>query len=148
MEFYRYFTQIMPDFPMTHTLFLGKYDEDIVSFIQNFTDKNGWVFDTLAGEAFDIKAPKYREKTYQYDTVILNADDSFLQDKIYLFEHVYDALKNAGGLILIIPKLSKLSSQAEEILEKCNFVAINPMDIDVKKDIFYAKKMHGWGGFR
>lgn len=157
-KFYEHLTQIIPDFPMVHIMYVGDYDKDFIGFFEKYTEEKKYIFDVkildkkenedIEYEILDILSPKYHTNSYQYDILFLNLKKVPTDNLKHLFERVYACMKNAGGVIIVLPKQDDFALQLEPFLEEINYVAINPIDLDDEKKIVYAKKMHGWGGAR
>lgn len=157
-KFYEHLTQIVPDFPMVHMMYIGYEDSEFIDFYRDFAKERGYIFDikilsseitpVSQFETLDILSPKYHTNSYQYDILFLNLQTVPRENLTHLYERVYACMKNAGGVISVFPKSDEFSLEAEQFLEDINFVAINPIELDEHKKIIYAKKMHGWGGAR
>lgn len=154
-EVYNHLTEIIPDFPMAHLMYLGDEDEEFIDFFKKYANQKGYQFDVKLFsnisdkyEKIDINSPRYHTNAYKYDTIFLNFETLLKDSLTHIFERVYAGLKNAGGLIVFLPIEDDFSFEIEYFLEDINFVAINPIDLSDKKKIVYAKKMHGWGGAR
>lgn len=152
---YEYLTEIIPDFPMVHMMYLGHEDEEFIGFYEEYAKEKGFIFDVRVFEKIsnkyekvDIKSQNYHTNAYKYDTLFLNLKTVPKEHINHIFERVYASMKNAGGVVLFLPRDDDFSLEAEYILGELNFVAINPMDLSDEKKIIYAKKMHGWGGAR
>lgn len=103
--------------------------------------KNEWV----KIKQFDFVRPSYMSHGKFYDYFFVTCDiqsdtkDQFLQKS-------YKVIKNAGHIIIFIPK--KNSEEIDiwtELLEKNYFVATNTIDMFDDYNVIISKKMHGWG---
>lgn len=152
---YEYLTEIIPNFPTTHLMYLGDEDEEMISFFSNYAKEKGNVFDVRIFDckndkyqSIDILAPKYNTNSYQYDTLFLNLKTIPKEHLTHLFERVYASMKNAGGVVVFLPYDDDFALEIEYFLQDTNYVAVNPIDLSDNVKIVYAKKMHGWGGAR
>jgi hypothetical protein len=69
------------------------------------------------------------------------------ENKLSFLKKTYGVIKNAGNIIIFVPKGD--GSQIHlwsQLLEDNNFVATNTLDIFSNYDVIISKKMHGWGG--
>lgn len=152
---YENLLQIIPDFPMTHIMFLGDADEGIIDFFNNFANEKRYAFDiVLFNDAkiaqkytkIDLLSPKYYTNAYKYDVLFLNLFNMPYENLNHVFEKIYASMKNAGGVVMFLP--TDLSLDMNEFLQELNFVAVNEIEKTDTKQVIYAKKMHGWGGAR
>lgn len=161
--------EIFPDFPSIRVMQVTDQHVDVVQKFAEFFKENEYEFDVMASSlAFQnsledsltnpsqylvIKPLEYSNTHYNYkgrhyDTVVVDVDFSKIHDERYFFERIYAVMKNAAGMIVLIPKQSTILEGMIERLEDYNFVAVNPIDIFDEYQIIYAKKMHGWDGAR
>ena len=62
-------------------------------------------------------------------------------------KNVFSDIKNAGNIILFLPKNDPKTTEVWwQLLDENLFVAINTIDMFENYEILIAKKMHGWGG--
>ena len=60
---------------------------------------------------------------------------------------VYTGIANAGGLYLLMDRADpQESADWEATLLASNYVAVNTIELDEKRALLFARKMHGWGG--
>jgi len=60
---------------------------------------------------------------------------------------VYTGIANAGGLYLLLERNDPgKAARWEETLQASNYVASSTIELDEKRLLLYARKMHGWGG--
>lgn len=154
-DVYGYLTEIIPDFPMVHMMYLGDEDEEFIGFFEDFAKEKMYIFDVKVFEdksgkydCIDIQDASYHTNAYKYDTLFLNLKTVPKEHIAHLFQRVYASMKNAGGVIIFLPINDDFALEVEPLLQDMNFVAINPMDLTEHKKIIYAKKMHGWDGAR
>lgn len=152
-QIYESLTEIIPDFPTTHIMYLGDEDDEFIEFLSSYTKDRNYIFDIKVFdgkkyEKIDILAPKYNTNSYQYDSLFLNLKTVPKESVTHLFQRVYASMKNAGGLVVVLPIDDDFAFEVEYVLQEANYVAINPIDLSDEYKIVYAKKMHGWGGAR
>ena len=97
---------------------------------------------TVFVREFSFTQDQYNLHQRQYDFVFVCVDVGNVEELETITKKFYRITKNAGYLFYfsqptITPTITK-------ILEECNFVAINTIDISKDYDIISAKKMHGW----
>ena len=88
----------------------------------------------------------YASMSKQYDFIFVSATipEAFENE---FAKKIHRYIKNAGNLILFLPKGEGLTLQRWYAhLEEHLFVAINSIDMFENYEILIAKKMHGWGG--
>jgi len=94
----------------------------------------------------NLEQPRYaiQAKMYDYLFVTSNIPD---EEKLSFLKKTYGVIKNAGNIIIFVPKgdYSQIHLWSQ-LLEDNNFVATNTLDIFSHYDIIISKKMHGWGG--
>lgn len=161
--------EIFPNFPSIRVMQITNRHLNVVERLAQFFKENDYEFDVMvSNETFKqsiedtLKDPsqylcirplayddaRYNYKGRQYDTVVVDVDFDEIVDERYFFERIYALMKNAAGMIVLIPKQSPILVGVTERLESYNFVALNLIDIFEEYQIIYAKKMHGWGGAR
>ncbi|WP_200762944.1 hypothetical protein [Nitrosophilus alvini] len=119
------------------------FELEIVVFSEDFFYK----LNSLEGENIKLRKvefnkPKYNLRSTLYDTVFVNIDISTLQDIELFFRKIYRMMKNAANIIVPVSKECK--EEIAALLEKCNYVAINDIDLDEKNCAIVGRKMHGW----
>ena len=81
---------------------------------------------------------------YDYLFVSSNIPDEV---KLPFLKKTYAVIKNAGNIIIFVPKGDYPQIHLwGQLLEENNFVATNTLDIFSNYDVIISKKMHGWGG--
>lgn len=122
---------------------------NILPFIKklDFSFQNFQIQDKNLNNYLDLNSNKYHKEGKLNDCLFLCLNIFNHDNKEYILQRCYASLKNAGSLVLIFPK-NEHDIQTEELLMNCNFVAVNPIEIDENINVYYAKKMHGWGGYR
>ena len=161
--------EIFPNFPSIRVMHITDQHSDVVKKLASFFKENEYEFDVMVSDAAFQKSveealnepskyltirplaytdTQYNFKGRQYDTVVVDVDfDKILQER-YFFERIYALMKNAAGILVLIPRQSTILEGIEERLEDYNFVAVNPIDLFDEYQVIYAKKMHGWDGAR
>ncbi len=104
---------------------------DLYSFDDDFSQELGNVFfKAKLQDAHDFEARGYE---------ILCAFNIKLDETT--LKACYHALENSGNIFIF----SHTPQDAQALLERCNFVAINSLNA-AGFEVLSAKKMHGWGG--
>lgn len=168
MDNFEILGEIIPNFPATRVMLITDKSTPLVAWLVAFIKKREASLDIrplnqttlqeiqkleleepnlITLELLDEASQRYNPHTYKLDTLFLLLEDE-PQNKEHLLTRVYAGMKNAGGVVVIVPKEHSLADTIELDLDEANFVAINPIDITNSYTIFYAKKMHGWGGAR
>ena len=161
--------EVFPDFPSIRVMQITDKEPQVVIKVATFLKEKGYGFDVMATDAsflqvlkesiqnpseyleirsLDYDSTKYNYHGKNYDSVFVNVDFEKIKDERYFFERIYATMKNAAGLIVLIPKHSPILEGLVERLEGYNFVAVNPIDLLDEYQVVYAKKMHGWDGAR
>ena len=94
----------------------------------------------------DLTQPRYAIQAKMYDYLFVTSD---IPDggKLLFLKKAYGVIKNAGNIIIFVPKGDDSQIRLwSQLLEDNNFVATNTLDIFANYDIVISKKMHGWGG--
>ncbi len=92
------------------------------------------------------KQQRYNQHSKLYDYIYIDVDVESLEKPELFLKKVYAIAKNAAKILFFVPKAQKDFSKLESLLEKGNFVAINPIDDMFEAyNILSAQKMHGWG---
>jgi len=85
---------------------------------------------------------RYNLRQAQYDTVFVTLDIKKLNNLEEFLRKIYRMMKNAANIVLPANLSSK--EDVRDLLQECNYVAINDTQFDEEKTIFIAKKLHGW----
>jgi len=102
--------------------------------------------DYVKVKLINLKQPRYAIQAKMYDYLFVTSDISD-EEKFPFLKKIYGMIKNAGNIIIFVPK--EKHSQIHlwsQLLEENNFVATNTLDIFSNYDVIISKKMHGWGG--
>lgn len=95
---------------------------------------------------FDLDRPRYMIQAKTYDYLFVTADIAD-KDKSSFLKKSYPVIKNAGLILIFVPKDDMEQRQIwSELLQENYFVATNTLDIFSKYDVIISKKIHGWGG--
>jgi len=84
---------------------------------------------------------RYNQRSMNFDTILIDYDIHRLENMEEFFKKVYRMTKNAGDIIFEI-KEDEID-QMSALLERCNYVAINPIPSQGRLYLS-AKKLHGW----
>ena len=89
---------------------------------------------------------RYNQHARQYDYIYIEIDPLALEKPELFLKKIYAISKNASKILFFIPEERDNVAELERLLEKMNFVAINPID-DLVEGVLVlsAQKMHGWG---
>lgn len=85
---------------------------------------------------------RYNLRAKIYDTIFVNLDIEKIKNLEMFLRKIYRMMKNAANIV--IPVNIEKKDKIRDLLEECNFVAINFTPIDEKRVVFIAKKLHGW----
>ena len=89
----------------------------------------------------DESKERYNLRSMQFDTIFVNYPLAKLHDSEEFLRKNYRMMKNAADILLFVDQ-EELGA-CEELLERTNFVAINPIPYSGGV-VLSAKKMHGW----
>ena len=94
----------------------------------------------------NLGQPRYAIQAKMYDYLFVSSDIPD-EEKLSFLKKTYSVIKNAGNIIIFVPKGDYPQIQLwTQLLEDNNFVATNTLDIFSNYDVIISKKMHGWGG--
>ena len=92
------------------------------------------------------KQQRYNQHSKLYDYIYIEIDVEDLEKPELFLKKIYAIAKNAAKILFFMPKEKADFSTLEALLEKGNFVAINPIDDMFENyNVLGAQKMHGWG---
>ncbi len=86
---------------------------------------------------------RLQDRNFEYAVLSNCLSKIPLQEKF--INSVYHALENSAFIILIEEKTKSDLSMMMELLDKCNFRAVNSIDIFQNYNLVMAKKLHMWG---
>ena len=94
----------------------------------------------------NLEQPRYAIQAKMYDYLFVTSDIPD-EKKLSFLKKSYGVIKNAGIIIIFVPKgdYSQIHLWSQ-LLEDNNFVATNTLNIFSNYDVIISKKMHGWGG--
>lgn len=139
MENFEKIFELIPKYPGSYISIIAYKNSKEVEILKEFCSLiKATLHVNTIGENFSYETKRFNKHAIQYDFVFL-CDE--IRD-IEVAKKVYRILKNAGHLFLVCKKDS--TYDANELLEKSNFVALNSIDLNQTHDIISAKKMHGW----
>ncbi|RLA77246.1 MAG: hypothetical protein DRG30_00745 [Epsilonproteobacteria bacterium] len=94
----------------------------------------------------NLAQPRYAIQAKMYDYLFVTCEISN-EERASFLKKSYPAIKNAGLILLFIPKNNFTENHIwSGLLEENNFVATNTLDTFSNYDVIISKKMHGWGG--
>ncbi len=94
----------------------------------------------------NLDQPRYAIQAKMYDYLFVNSDIPD-EEKASFLKKSYGVIKNAGLILIFIPKGDLHQNHLwSELLQENYFVATNTLDTFSNYDVIISKKMHGWGG--
>lgn len=119
------------------------FELEIVTFDEELFER----LKSLKDEGIKIrKIPENKEKynlrSIAYDTIFVTLDIKSLSDIEEFLRKSYRIMKNGANIVLEVDKNDK--NWIIDLLQKCNYVAINETTLDDSRLLFTAKKLHGW----
>ncbi len=94
----------------------------------------------------NLAQPRYAIQAKMYDYLFVTSE-IMDEEKASFLKKSYGVIKNAGLILIFIPKNSLKENHIwNELLQENNFVATNTLDTFSNYDVIISKKMHGWGG--
>jgi len=157
---------IIPEHPATRIMHISDGGEELSDSFRDFVEKHDYEYllNTPSEEFFPkakeryaeskhciIKKIKLQQRNYasmakRYDYLFVTADiPEEMQEEFT--KRVHPHIKNAGNIILFLPKNDlMILDRWRGYLEENFYVAINNIDMFENYEILIAKKMHGWGG--
>ncbi|WOE68789.1 hypothetical protein RZR97_06615 [Hydrogenimonas thermophila] len=97
----------------------------------------------------DINAKVYNQHSKKYENIFVTLNPEYIEaDSVGMFKKFFRIMKNAGVVVILIPKGEPLLDTIDKELEDSYFVAINHIDIFDDYDVVTAKKLHGWGAYQ
>ncbi|WP_281951806.1 hypothetical protein [Nitrosophilus kaiyonis] len=112
------------------------FNEDIYEKIKNLKSSN------INIRNITEEKERYNLRSKVYDTIFVNLDIERIKNLEMFLRKIYRIMKNAANIVL--PVNIEKKDEIRDLLEKCNFVAINFTPINDNKAVFIAKKLHGW----
>ncbi len=132
--------------------YCGTHDHD---YILNCTDKE--YFDKMSSiygdrencciKDFKLVRPNYMLQGKFYDYLFVSLQNIADEDKEAFVQKCHKVIKNAGLILIFLPKSDSVQSDIwRRLLDENYYVATNTIDIDEEWSVIVSKKMHGWGG--
>ncbi len=155
-------TSIIPEYPGVTIFHMADEGEAFCRMLDQYAKEREYIYHLVsANEEFIQKAheaglTKARKITYKqqrynqharlYDYIYIEIDVTALERPELFLKKIYAIAKNAAKILFFMPKERSDFTKLEALLEKGNFVAINPID-DMFENytVLSAQKMHGWG---
>jgi hypothetical protein len=139
------FLELFDSSPNIAILHIDKSCEDIAIFLKEFINKNNGELSYKDVTQIDTKRLRLKDRNFEYAVVsnCLNDFDEQLQERF--INGVYHSLENSAFVILLEHKDKSDISSMSELLDRCNFRAVNSIDIFEKYNLVMAKKLHMWG---
>ncbi|MEA3417879.1 MAG: hypothetical protein U9Q90_00660 [Campylobacterota bacterium] len=102
--------------------------------------------DHIKIKQINLAQPRYAIQAKMYDYLFVTCEIPD-KEKLSFLKKTYGVIKNAGNIIIFVPKGDRSQIYLwTQLLEENNFVATNTLDIFSEYDVIISKKMHGWGG--
>lgn len=113
------------------------YQKSMLKYVDN---------DHVKVKLINLEQPRYAIQAKMYDYLFVSSDIPD-EAKLSFLKKTYSVIKNAGNIIIFVPKGDYPQIHLwSQLLEENNFVATNTLDIFSNYDVIISKKMHGWGG--
>ena len=153
---------IIPEYPGVAIFHMADEGTDFCQHLNAYAVKRDYTYHIVSanedfiGELHEAGLSKARKITYKqqrynqhsrlYDFIYIETDVEGLDKPELFLKKIYAIAKNAAKILFFVPKEKEDFSKLENLLEKGNFVAINPID-DMFENyhVLSAQKMHGWG---
>lgn len=102
--------------------------------------------DHIRIKQISLTQPRYAIQAKKYDYLFVTSEIPD-EEKPSFLKKVYGVIKNAGLILIFVPKGDLHQRHMwTELLQENYFVATNTLDIFSHYDVIISKKMHGWGG--
>ncbi len=153
---------IIPDYPGVAIFHMADDGEAFCGMINTFAKEKGYTYHPVSTNGAFVKSlheagvsqtreisykqQRYNQHSKLYDFIYIEIDPLKLDNPQLFLKKIYAIAKNAAKILFFIPEEEADFPALEALLEKGNFVAINPID-DMFADykVLSAQKMHGWG---
>ena len=153
---------IIPEYPGVAIFHMANEGTDFCRDLNTYASERDYTYHIVSANEDFITAlheaglPKARKITYKqqrynqhsklYDFIYIETDVESLDKPELFLKKIYAIAKNAAKILFFVPKEKGDFSKLENLLEKGNFVAINPIDDMFENyNVLSAQKMHGWG---
>jgi hypothetical protein len=137
------FEQLFDSSPNIAILNIDNGFEEVTSFLKEFLEKNKGEFTFQSLE--EIKNKRFRLKDRNFEYAVVSNCLTEIEKKEQFINGVYHSLENSAFIILLEEKKKVDSSIMCELLDRCNFRAVNSIDIFPNYYLVMAKKLHMWG---
>ncbi len=147
---------IVPNIPAMNFFHISDKGVEFCEELKLFCDQKGYDYDLVTHDdkflevvnRFDAKKIDYDQAQYNnrsklYDFVFVTIDLKKLNDLESFFKKVYMIIMNGGKLLVFIDNNQTLN-QLNLLLQKCNYVAVNEIDMLEDSYILSATRLHGW----
>ncbi len=146
---------IIPNLPGVRVYLFAK-DPNLAKDLSDFCNEKGHYLEVVAFEdeiyekvknlsakvrRINEEKERYNQRAMHFDTIFIDYNIHELANLEEFFKKVYRMTKNAGDIVFEITPQEE--EQKRELLEKCNFVAINSIESEGRLYLS-AKKLHGW----
>ena len=153
---------IIPDYPGVTIFHMADEGEKFCGMLDTFAKEKGYTYHPVSTDGAFVKAlheagisqarqisykqQRYNQHSKLYDFIYIEVDPLQLENPQLFLKKIYAIAKNAAKILFFLPEGKEDFPALEAMLEKGNFVAINPID-DMFRDykVLSAQKMHGWG---
>ena len=139
------FESLFLNTPHVAVMFLDNDCEFLKPTIENIVQRNDG---KLHYQNFQNQGgcARFKSSTRDYEFVILGNVLQHCEFKEKFLSLVYRSLENSAQIILVMDKTAMDLYEAKDLLDKCNFLAANNIEIFEDKFVIVAKKMHMWDG--
>jgi len=137
------FGELLESSPNIAILNIDNGFEEITSFLKDFISQNNGELTYKKISEIDTRRFRLKDRNFEY-AVISNCMAS-IENQEQFIKAVYHSLENSAFIILLEKKENSDISRMCELLDKCNFRAVNSIDIFQSYNLVMAKKLHMWG---
>ncbi|MEA3512315.1 MAG: hypothetical protein U9R37_01800 [Campylobacterota bacterium] len=137
------FRELFDKFPHLAILHIDNGCSDIKSELLSIIEDLDGEF--IYKDISDINPLKFRPKNREFEYALISDCLHLIDDKQKFITSVYHSLENSAFIILLSRKGNMEVGEMIELLDECNFRAVNDIDIFEEYDLVMAKKLHMWG---
>jgi hypothetical protein len=139
------FLELFDSSPNIAILHIDNGCDDISCFLKEFVETNNGELSFKNIKDIDLKRLRLKDRNFEYAIVsnCLNSFDTKEQERF--INGIYHSLENSAFIIILEESLKSDLSSMCELLDRCNFRAVNSIDIFEKYNLVMAKKLHMWG---
>ncbi len=116
------------------------YDYDLVTI----GEENLQSLSQFGAKKISYEQARYNHRSKLYDFVFVMIDLESVPDLEMLFKKLYMIIMNGGKLLILVDKNRQSINSLDILLQECNYVAINEIDISKTHYILSATRLHGW----